>query len=74
MVLLDLIIEPVAINFSFWSWQNVFVPTQNYIMWFFVSLVMHLILLYYRINIHHKLGIYVIISQLFFFVYLLFVI
>lgn len=74
MVLLDFIIEPVAIKFSFWSWQNVSVPTQNYIMWFFVSLVMHFILLYYRINIHHKLGIYVILSQLVFFVYLLFVI
>ena len=74
MVLLDFIIEPVAIKFSFWSWQNVSVPIQNYIMWFFVSLVMHFILLYYRINIHHKLGIYVILSQLVFFVYLLFVI
>ena len=74
MVLLDFIIEPVAIKFSFWSLHDISVPTQNYIMWFFVSLVMHFILLNFRINIHHKLGIYVILSQLVFFVYLLFVI
>ena len=74
MVLLDFIIEPVAIKFSFWSWNDVSVPTQNYIMWFFVSLVIHSVLLYFRTKIHHKLGIYVILSQLVFFVYLLFVI
>tara|TARA_B100001093_G_scaffold305440_1_gene291408 strand:+ start:116399 stop:117037 length:639 start_codon:yes stop_codon:yes gene_type:complete len=74
MVLLDFIIEPVAIKFSFWSWHDVSVPIQNYIMWFFVSLAMHFILLWFRINIHPKLGIYVILSQLVFFVYLLLII
>ena len=73
MVLLDFIIEPVAIKF-FLVLAECICSYSNYIMWFFVSLVMHFILLYYRINIHHKLGIYVILSQLVFFVYLLFVI
>ena len=71
MVSLDFIIEPVAIEYSFWSWSDNSVPIQNYIMWFFISLVMHYILLKYRINVHYKLGVYVILSQLFFFIYLL---
>tara|TARA_A100001015_G_C14549843_1_gene541156 strand:- start:69 stop:542 length:474 start_codon:yes stop_codon:yes gene_type:complete len=71
MVSLDFIIEPVAIEYSFWSWSDSSIPIQNYIMWFFISLVMHYVLLKYRVNVHYKLGVYVVLSQLFFFIYLL---
>ena len=71
MVLLDFIIEPVALEYSFWSWFDISVPIQNYIMWFFICFVMHYILLKYRVNVHYKLGVYVVLSQLFFFLYLL---
>lgn len=74
MVLLDFIIEPVAIEFSFWSWSSVSIPVQNYIMWFFTSVLMHYILIHFRVKIHYKLGLYVILSQLFFFNYLFLVI
>jgi len=73
MVFLDLIIEPVAIKFSFWSWADSSIPIQNYIMWFFISFIMHFILLSYRANIHYKLGLYTILSQTFFFIYLILV-
>ena len=74
MVLLDFIIEPVAIEFSFWSWSSISIPVQNYIMWFVISSLMHYILIYYRVKIHYKLGLYVVLSQLFFFIYLFLVI
>ena len=70
MVLLDLIIEPVAIKFSFWSWSTTSVPIQNYIMWFFISIIMHIILLLYKANVHYKFGLYIILSQAVFFIYL----
>ena len=70
MVLLDLIIEPVAIKFSFWSWAASSVPIQNYIMWFFISIIMHIILLLYKANVHYKFGLYIILSQAVFFIYL----
>ncbi|MEM9823406.1 MAG: carotenoid biosynthesis protein [Bacteroidota bacterium] len=41
MVLLDLVIEPVAIHFDFWTWGAVEVPIQNYIAWFLVALPLH---------------------------------
>ena len=74
MVLLDFIIEPVAIEYSFWSWSDISIPIQNYIMWFVISLIMHYILLKYRVNVHYKLGLYLVLSQLFFFLYLLIII
>jgi len=47
-VLLDIFIEPVAINFDFWSWENISPPLQNYIGWFIVSAIM--LLIYFSIT------------------------
>jgi len=38
MTLLDVLIEPVAMELNFWSWENNIVPLQNYFAWFFVAL------------------------------------
>ncbi len=38
MVVVDFLIEPVAINFDWWSWVNIDVPFTNYLGWFFISL------------------------------------
>jgi putative membrane protein len=43
MTLLDLFIEPVAIHFDFWHWNNVQVPAQNFIGWWLVSFFFHYI-------------------------------
>ncbi len=34
LVSLDLLIEPVAMYYGFWSWENDVVPFQNYAAWF----------------------------------------
>ena len=39
MVLLDLLIEPVAMDLDFWDWEGGRVPLKNYLGWFVVSLV-----------------------------------
>ncbi|MAQ32331.1 MAG: hypothetical protein CMD26_06360 [Flavobacteriales bacterium] len=72
MVLLDLLIEPVAIKLGFWTWDSSFVPLQNYIMWFFSAFVMQYVLIKFNSSINYKLGLYVISSQLIFFIYLVF--
>ncbi|MBR9998551.1 MAG: carotenoid biosynthesis protein [Cyclobacteriaceae bacterium] len=41
MVALDVSLEPVAIAFDFWSWENNIIPLQNYVLWFIVSLIFH---------------------------------
>jgi len=40
MVILDLSLEPVAVNLDFWTWENGIIPFQNYIAWFLVAFVL----------------------------------
>jgi len=37
MVLMDVLIEPVAIELGFWTWAEVEVPVANYISWFVLA-------------------------------------
>jgi bisanhydrobacterioruberin hydratase len=43
MVLLDLIIEQVAPQFDFWEFNDNIVPLQNYVGWYVVAFLAHLI-------------------------------
>ncbi|MGZ5302814.1 MAG: carotenoid biosynthesis protein [Bacteroidia bacterium] len=40
MVLLDFFMEPFAVRFDLWSWNNNAVPLQNYVGWFVTSGIM----------------------------------
>lgn len=42
MVGVDVFIEPVAMSFDFWSWQEGVVPMRNYLGWWVVSLMVFL--------------------------------
>ena len=37
MTAMDVLIEPVAIELNFWSWEGESVPMSNYIAWFVLS-------------------------------------
>ncbi|NNE28044.1 MAG: carotenoid biosynthesis protein [Saprospiraceae bacterium] len=39
LVLLDFLIEPIAMQLGFWSWQDDIIPQQNYVAWALLSLV-----------------------------------
>jgi len=43
MTIIDLLIEPVAIAYDFWTWEKISVPTANYVGWFAVSALLHFI-------------------------------
>jgi len=51
MVLLDFLIEPVAIKLDFWTWQSDHIPVSNYLGWFAVALLIQLI---YRLSTFDK--------------------
>ncbi|TWR25057.1 carotenoid biosynthesis protein [Mucilaginibacter achroorhodeus] len=40
LVLLDVLIEPVAIKFDYWSWETATIPLKNYGCWFGVSVLL----------------------------------
>lgn len=44
MTIYDYFLEPVAMRYNFWHWKSSIIPLQNYIAWFVVSFIMHLIL------------------------------
>ena len=41
MVLLDILIEPVALSLEWWAWTRGVPPLMNYVGWFLVSLSLH---------------------------------
>lgn len=67
MVVLDLLIEPVAIAQDFWSWNNHSIPLQNYLAWFLVALGLHLIYQYLQFSKNNPLAIKLLYIQLLFF-------
>lgn len=43
MTMLDFLIEPIAIDLDFWSWEATAVPLSNYAAWFIASFVFALL-------------------------------
>ena len=56
MVAIDLLIEPVAIKYNFWSWVNGSIPVQNFIAWFGFSALMLYLFYKLRINLNNKIA------------------
>ncbi|MEZ4901217.1 MAG: carotenoid biosynthesis protein [Spirosomataceae bacterium] len=49
---LDILIEPVAIHFDFWSWATIKIPLQNYVAWYIISF--GLLWLFYQLSFSKK--------------------
>ncbi len=70
MVAMDFLIEPVAINLNFWSWQDNVIPLFNYVCWFWVAMVVNLVAIRTQIGTNVLLGSVVLLSQAVFFLFL----
>lgn len=44
-VIFDFFLEPVAIELGYWNWEQITVPFQNYIAWFFIAFIFSIVLL-----------------------------
>lgn len=73
MVLMDLLIEPVAIHLDFWSWTMENIPLQNYLAWFVLSLALHLFYQHLPFNKNNPLAIRLLYIQGLFFLALNFI-
>ncbi len=69
-VAVDWLIEPVAMHFDFWSWKDGVVPVQNYIGWFFTSIIMQSGYHILKVKADNKLALPYYFTQLFFFLIL----
>jgi len=67
-VLIDLLIEPVAMALDFWQWDNDTVPLQNYVGWAVISFLIFTIYHFLKVSTDNKLAISLLALQLIFFV------
>ena len=56
MVVIDFLIEPIASHFDFWHWKKDIIPFQNFVGWFFISLIMQLIYFYIDFDKKNKVA------------------
>ncbi len=64
---LDVLIEPVAMNFDFWQWQDGIIPWQNYLAWFVISYALLLLFHYLKFDKQNRLGFGIYVIQVVFF-------
>lgn len=43
MTILDVLMEPVAMTSDFWHWKDGIIPVYNYVCWFLLAFVLHLL-------------------------------
>ncbi|MGZ3755301.1 MAG: carotenoid biosynthesis protein [Mucilaginibacter sp.] len=67
LVILDVMIEPVAIRFNYWHWATGAVPISNYISWFILSAIMLLVFEQFNFTHQSRVAPVLLISQFMFF-------
>lgn len=67
LVMLDVIIEPVAIDWGMWSWAIVEVPLQNYLAWWIIGFILMLIFFHFYQKSTNKVAAALLIMQVIFF-------
>lgn len=67
LVLLDFIIEPVAIQLDFWTWTEPEIPLQNYLAWFALAAIFNKIIVLTKETSENKLAPYLFLIQTLFF-------
>jgi putative membrane protein len=64
---IDLLIEPVAIRFDYWSWFEGVIPIQNYLGWYVFSYCLFLFFSALNFNKKNKAAVVLLFAQLCFF-------
>jgi putative membrane protein len=70
MTMLDVFIEPFAIQYHLWVWDGAVVPAQNYLAWFLIAFIMQIPFQYGNFNKHNTVAEGLYIVQLLFFILL----
>ena len=74
MVFLDILIEPLAPVLNFWEFEGGIAPIKNYIGWFITSFLIQLVYQKMKINFSPLFSVLIYLTQMGFFILLLFLI
>lgn len=70
MVGYDFVLEHVAPQLDMWYWQNNAIPLKNYISWFILAFVFHILFRVFKLNTANRLAPFMFICQTLFFIIL----
>lgn len=71
MTLIDFLIEPVAIYLDYWEWSGHEIPLSNYLGWWIVSFVIHLLFFSFLKTEKNITSIYLVASQIIYFTFVI---
>ncbi len=66
MLILDLLIEPVAVKSDYWTWNGA-IPISNFVGWFLVALLLQILYFGSRLNEPNKVAVVLFFIQVVFF-------
>jgi putative membrane protein len=66
-VLIDILIEPVAMELNFWNWDKNEIPVQNYVGWAIISLLIYSFYAVVKLPLRNKMALILLIWQVIFF-------
>lgn len=67
MTALDYVMEPVAVALDFWSWKFDIIPAENYLGWFAVAFLIHLIYRKTKFEKENRLAAFLLVALILFF-------
>ncbi len=70
LLVMDFLIEPVAIRFDYWSWYGGIIPLQNYLGWYIFSFFLFLFFSGLNFRKENKAAVVLLFSQIAFFLVL----
>ena len=75
LVLMDVLMEPVAMKYDFWDWRKPYhaIPLQNYFGWFIVSFFMFLYFFNLKAKLRNSIAPYLFVIQLLFYLFMNFI-
>ena len=72
MVILDFFMEQSAAKFDFWTFEGNIAQLQNYIAWFAIAIIFHMLLRLFKIQGNKMFSLNLYLAQLLFFMYFYF--
>ena len=70
LVLLDILIEPIAMKFDYWQWADNKIPIQNYVAWWALAFIFALIFNRLHFNKQNFVAVILLLVQFLFFILL----
>jgi len=73
MLIYDIVMEQIAPMLQMWRWENDVIPFQNYVSWYALAVLFHLLLKIANVKIQNKFAPIILICQFMFFLLILIV-